>query len=79
MTEENQNKEIESYKLGDIRVVITETEDPVRLNIECNDGSYRSSFKVRRYEYENYKRHMNQTITKAYKKQYETSDQKDVS
>lgn len=71
MSEENQRKEIDSYKLGDIRVVISETDDPVRLMVECNDGSYRSSFKVRLYEYENYKRHMNQTIVKAYKKQYE--------
>lgn len=74
MSEENQTKEIDSYTLGDIRVVITETDDPLRLSVECNDGSYRSSFKVRRYEYENYKRHMNQTITKAYKKQYQTSE-----
>lgn len=75
MSEENQRKKIDSYKLGEIRVVISETDDPLRFHVECNDGSYRSSFKVRRYEYENYKRHMNQTITKAYKKQYQTAEE----
>ncbi|MEX0945224.1 MAG: hypothetical protein WDZ38_06065 [Balneolaceae bacterium] len=65
------SKEIDSYKLGDIRVVITETDDPKRYLVDCNDGHFHSEFKVRVYEYENYKRHMNQTITKAYNKQHE--------
>ncbi|MEX0649082.1 MAG: hypothetical protein WEA56_15540 [Balneolaceae bacterium] len=64
-------KEVESYKLGKIQVTITESEDPNRLQVDCNDGSYHSEFSVRRYEYDNYKRHMNQKITLAYKKQYE--------
>lgn len=64
-------KEVESYKLGNIQVVITETENPNRLHVDCNDGTYHSGFTVRRYEYENYKRHMNQKITLAYKNQYE--------
>lgn len=64
-------KEIESYKLGDIQVVITQTEDPNKLSVDCNDGNYHSEFKVSRYEFQNYKRHMNQKITKAYKRQYE--------
>lgn len=65
------SKEVESYKLGNIRVVITETDDPNRLHVDCNDGAYHSGFTVRLYEYENYKRHMNQKITTAYKKQHE--------
>lgn len=64
-------KEVESYKLGDIQVVITETEDPNKLSVDCNDGNYHSKFQVSRYEFQNYKRHMNQKITKAYKRQYE--------
>jgi hypothetical protein len=64
------NKEVESYKLGGIRVIITETDDPNRLSVDCNDGTYHSGFTVRRYEYDHYKRHMNQKITTAYKKQY---------
>lgn len=64
-------KEVDSYKLGDIRVTITETDDPKKLNVDCNDGNYHSDFKVSRYEFKNYKRHMNQRITKAYKRQYE--------
>lgn len=64
-------KQIDSYKLGNVQVTITETEDENRLSVDCNDGSYHSEFTVRRYEYENYKRHMNQKITLAYKKQYE--------
>lgn len=65
------SKEVESYKLGDIQVVITETENPNRLHVDCNDGNFHSEFTVRVYEYENYKRHMNQKISTAYKKQYE--------
>ncbi|MEX0895256.1 MAG: hypothetical protein WDZ36_05810 [Balneolaceae bacterium] len=62
---------VESYKLGKINVTITETEDPKRLNVDCNDGEYHSEFTVSRYEYQNYKRHMNQKITKAYQAQYD--------
>lgn len=62
---------IDSYKLGSVSVEITETDHPNKLQVECNDGNYHSSFTVRKYEYENYKRHMNQRITKAYKEQYE--------
>ena len=65
------NKEVESYKLGNIRVIITETDDPNRLHVDCNDGTYHSEFTMRVYEYQYYKRHMNQRITTAYKKQYE--------
>ncbi|WP_234568058.1 hypothetical protein [Rhodohalobacter sp. 614A] len=65
------SKEVESYKLGDIQVVITETEEPNKLSVDCNDGNYHSEFTVSRYEFQNYKRHMNQKITKAYKQQYE--------
>lgn len=64
-------KEVESYRLGDVRVVILETDDPNKLKVDCNDGNYHSDFIVSRYEYQNYKRHMNQKITKAYKQQYE--------
>ncbi|MEX0771274.1 MAG: hypothetical protein WD035_11100 [Balneolaceae bacterium] len=62
---------VESYKLGKINVTITETEDPKRLKVDCNDGEYHSEFTVSRYEYQNYKRHMNQKITKAYQAQYD--------
>lgn len=61
---------IESYKLGSIRVTISESEHPQKLDVECDDGTYHSSFTVRRYEYENYRRHMNQRIKDAYKEQY---------
>lgn len=63
-------KEVDSYKLGKVKVVISETEDENRLHVDCNDGNFHSEFTVRRYEYENYKRHMNQKITHAYNKQY---------
>jgi hypothetical protein len=62
---------IESYKLGDVRVEISETDHPQKLKVECNDGNYHSEFTVREYEYKNYKRHMNQRIKKAYDEQYE--------
>ena len=61
---------IDSYKLGSISVEISETAHPNKLNVVCNDENYRSEFTVRRYEYENYKRHMNQRIKNAYDDQY---------
>jgi hypothetical protein len=67
-------KEVDSYKLGNISVVISETDNPDKLHVECNDGEYRSEFPVRRYEYKNYKRHMNQKIVTAYKAQHEGQD-----
>lgn len=67
-------KEVESYKLGNIAVVISETDNPEKLHVECNDGEYRSEFTVRHYEFKNYKRHMNQKIVNAYKAQYEQQD-----
>lgn len=65
------NKEVESYRLGNIQVTITETDDSNKLHVDCNDGNYHSEFTVNRYEFKNYKRHMNQKITKAYREQYE--------
>lgn len=62
---------VDSYKLGSIQVEISESGDHSnKLKVVCNDGNYRSEFTVRKYEYENYKRHMNQRITNAYKEQY---------
>lgn len=62
---------VDSYKLGSIQVEISESGDNSnKLKVVCNDGNYRSEFTVRKYEYENYKRHMNQRITNAYKEQY---------
>lgn len=67
--------EIDSYKLGSIQVTIEETDHPEKLRVTCNDGTYKSEFTVKKYEYRNYKRHMNQRITNAYKDQYR--DEKD--
>lgn len=61
---------IESYKLGSISVEISETDHPQKLKVECNDGNYHSEFTVRKYEYKNYRRHMNQRIKNAYNEQY---------
>lgn len=68
-------KEIESYRLGKVQVIITETDDPNRYHVDCNDGNFHSDFTVRKYEYEHYKRHMNQKITLAYKKQYKENEE----
>ena len=64
------SKVVDSYKIGDIEVTITEAEHPEKLNVECNDGTYHSEFTIRKYEYKNYKRHMNQRIKNAYKEQH---------
>ena len=60
-------KEIDSYKLGKVQVTITETEKPNRLRVACFDGEYQSEFTVSEYEFNNYRRLMNQRITQAYK------------
>ena len=66
---------IESYKLGDVQVEISETDHPQKLKVECNDGNYHSEFTVREYEFKNYKRHMNQRIKKAYDEQYQDEEE----
>lgn len=68
-------QDVESYKLGSIKVTIRETEDSRKLKVICNDGNYRSEFTVRKYEYKNYKRHMNQRIKNAYKEQYKDEEE----
>lgn len=60
-------KERDSYRLGNVQVIITETEKPNKLKVECFDGEYRSEFTVSEYEFKNYRRLMNQRITQAYK------------
>ena len=59
-------KEIESYKLGKIDVSISETEKENKLLVSCFDREYKSEFTVSRYEYENYRRLMNQRISRAF-------------
>lgn len=63
-------KEIESYKLGSVRVTIRETDQENKLKVECFDGEYKSEFTVSHYEFNNYRRLMNQRITQAYKEQH---------
>ena len=58
---------LDKYKIGKIAVTIQETDDEDRLIVDCNDGTFHSSFTVSRYEYSYYKRHMNQKILNAYK------------
>ena len=65
---------IESYKLGNIAVKISETDNSEKLKVDCNDGNYHSEFTVRKYEYNNYKRHMNQRIKNAYDEQYKEEE-----
>jgi len=65
---------IDSYRLGDIEVSIESTDNPEKFEVDCNDGNFHSRFTIRKYEYENYKRHMNQRIKDAYKEQYENGE-----
>lgn len=59
--------EIQSYRLGNIQVTITETEKENKLKVKCFDGEYHSEFMISEYEFQNYRRLMNQRITQAYK------------
>ncbi len=69
---------IDSYRLGDIEVRIESTDNPEKFEVDCNDGNFHSQFTIRKYEYENYKRHMNQRIKDAYKEQYNSDDEGDT-
>lgn len=62
---------IDSYKLGDIEVTIEESDNPEKFEVTCNDGNFRSQFTIRRYEFQNYKRHMNQRIKNAFREEYD--------
>ncbi len=66
--------EIDNYKLGNINVTISKTDDKNKLRVICNDGNFRSEFTIRPYEYKNYKRHMNQRIKNAYNEQYKQKE-----
>ncbi|WP_018128125.1 hypothetical protein [Balneola vulgaris] len=59
-------KEIEAYKLGNIQVTVTETDKPNKLLVSCNNGEFKSEFTVSPYEFENYRRLMNQRISRAF-------------
>lgn len=72
-------KEIDSYRLGKVKVKITETEKPNKLKVECFDGEYHSEFMVSEYEFNNYRRLMNQRITQAYKTAGEDGEEKSSS
>ncbi len=57
---------VESYKLGTIEVTVTRTEKPNKLLVSCNNGEFKSEFTVSEYEFQNYRRLMNQRITRAF-------------
>jgi hypothetical protein len=59
-------KEIESYKIGEIKVSVTESDKPNKYLVDCNDGNYHSSFLVSEYEFKNYRRLMNIRIREAF-------------
>ncbi len=65
------SKELESYYLGDIKVIITETELPEKLTVTCQDNSFKMEFKASLYEYQYYKRHMNQKIRNRFAQAHE--------
>jgi len=59
-------KEIESYKLGKIEVTISESEKDNKLLVSCFNGEFKSEFTVSQYEFDNYRRLMNQRISRAF-------------
>lgn len=71
----NDEKPLETYRIGKIEVEIHSTENPKRLLVACNDGTFQSSFTVSEYEYNYYKRHMNQKILQAYKRGHEEEEE----
>ena len=71
---ENQSKskksEIDSFKLGDIAVVITESNQPDKYHVSCNDDTYVCNFTIRKYEYENYNKLMKTRIKTLFRQQH---------
>lgn len=67
-------KTIDSYKLGSINVTIEETDNPEKLQVTCNDDSFRMSFTARLYEYQHYKRHMNQKIRNRFEQAHQKEE-----
>lgn len=67
-------KQVASYFISDIKVTVTEADKENKLLVDCNDGSFHSSFTVSRYEYKNYKRHMNQRIKNAFNRALEEEE-----
>jgi len=59
-------KEIESYKLGKIEVTISESGKDNKLLVSCFNGEFKSEFTVSQYEFDNYRRLMNQRISRAF-------------
>lgn len=64
-------EQIDSYKLGNIQVTVSETEKPNRLLVECTDGEFKSDFTITPYEFKNYRRLMNLRITEAFRNERE--------
>lgn len=61
------SESIEIYKLGNIEVTVTKVDRPNKLLISCFDGAFKAEFVVSEYEFQNYRRLLNQKITDAYK------------
>ena len=66
----SQKSEIDSFKLGDIAVVITESNQPDKYHISCNDNTYVCNFTIRKYEYENYNKLMKTRIKTLFRQQH---------
>lgn len=58
---------LEEYKLGNIQVRVSTTDKENKLKVACSNDEFRSEFTVSPYEFENYRRLMNQRITQAFK------------
>lgn len=65
----------EHYQLGRIAVEIRPSSKPNRVDVVCDDGTFRSSFDISMYEATHYRRLMNQRITRAFKAQHALDEQ----
>ena len=57
----------ESYKIGNIEVTVSETENPEKLKIYAVSDGREFNIIARKYEYQNYTRLMNQKIVRFFK------------
>lgn len=57
---------IQTYLIGDIEVEVTEAKHPSKIHIKATRGTAKMEFDAKRYDFENYYRHMNQKIRQRF-------------
>ena len=57
---------IQSYNIGDIEVVVTPAKNPDKVHIKAKRGKALMEFDAKKFDFQNYYRHMNQKIRQRF-------------